>query len=93
VTDQATIVIEIDAIVGANFDAWTIGLTHDPALLKRRWRDTHQADVSRWQQWQADSLDDARAIELRFTSNGAKTAAEPEPEVLSDDFPTYVCVF
>ncbi len=92
-TDKATIVVEIDAIVGATFDAWRIGLSNDPMRVKRQWKDGHKEDVSRWHQWQADSLDEAKDIQTTFINNGMRSAAEAEPEVLSDVFPAYVYVF
>lgn len=90
-TEKSTLVFEIDVVVGANFDAWQIGLTNDPARIKRQWKD--KADLSRWHQWQADSLDDAREIQTTFINNGMRPAVEAEPEVLSDVFPAYVYVF
>jgi len=74
VTDKPTIVVEIDAVVGATFEAWQIGLTNDPTHRKRQLKDSHKVDVSRWRQWRAESVEDARAIMQTFLTNGMQPA-------------------
>ncbi len=92
-TDKATIVIEIDAVVGATFEKWQIGLTNDPTHRKRQLKDAHKVDVARWRQWRADSVEDARSIMQTFLSNGMQPASTRQEDPLSDVFPTYVYLF
>ncbi len=92
-TDKSTIETELYALVGENFNAWKIGLTNDPMRLKKSMRDVHKQDVSRWQQWQAASLADARSIESTFIGYGTSSEQGHEHEVVSDDFPVYVFAF
>jgi hypothetical protein len=91
VTDKATILAEIDTIVGGNFKPWQIGLTNDPRVHKKQLRETQKQDVTRWQQWQADTLDEARLIEGTFLKNGMQTGSGA-PKV-TDVFPTFVYIF
>ena len=94
VTDKSTISTEISLVVGENFIAWRIGLTNDPTWRKKHWKHNHKQDVSRWQQWQVDSLSDAKAIERSLMNNGMKGALEPEiNDVVSDEFPIYLYIF
>jgi hypothetical protein len=93
VTDKPTIVVEIDAVVGATFEAWWIGLTNDPTRRKQQLKDSHETDVSRWRQWRADSVEDARAIMQTFLNNGMQAASSRQDDPLSDVFPAYVYVF
>jgi hypothetical protein len=89
-TDKATIAAEIEALAGGNYQIWRIGLTNDPLVHKKQLRDVHKHDVSRWQQWQAPTLADARALEAKFVQFGMKSGAGGS---VTDVFPTYLYVF
>src|SRR6185436_14854254 len=90
-TDKTTISAEIATIVGGNFKAWRIGLTNDPRVHKKQLRETQKQDVSRWQQWQADSLAEAKLLEGTLLKNGMQPGAGA-PKV-TDVFPTFVYIF
>ena len=88
-TDKETVTTEIDVIVGGNFKAWRVGLSHDPRETKRALSNQKQ-DVSRWQQWKADSLADAKGLERACVGNGMRGVPSG---ILSDVFPTYLFIF
>lgn len=93
-TDTTGITQEINVIVGGNFEAWCIGLTNDPMRRKKQLKEDLNQDVSRWEQWQLDSLSDARLIERKYLDGGMKGAPDGgEPEIIAEVFPTYVYVF
>jgi len=91
VTDKITITNEINVLVGGNFEAWRIGLTNDPIVRKRQLKEAQGEDVSRWQQWQADSLGDARLIEAKFRESGMGASSQGG-DMVTDDFPTFVYI-
>ena len=90
VTDRPTIALEIEAMVGGNFHAWSIGITNDPIQRKKHLRDAMKRDVSHWQQWRADSLSDAQAIERSNVANGMPSESD---SMATDSFPAYVYIF
>ena len=54
----------INEIVGKSPSNWQIGITNDPSARKEEWARTK--NVAAWKQWQADSLEEAQAIERHF---------------------------
>lgn len=54
------------------YGIWRIGLTHDLSERKSYWENTEHESVTRWSDWEADSLLDAQDIEAHFISKGMK---------------------
>jgi hypothetical protein len=79
------IIVEIQSRVGSSYGIWRIGLTHDLAERKAYWEDTEKQDVTRWHEWAADSLSDAKGIESHFTNKGMGSCS-------GDDLSTYKAV-
>ncbi len=59
------IMLDIETIVGYKYSSWYIGVTDN---LERR-KDEH-GDPPNWDEWVADSEDDARSIERHFVDKG-----------------------
>jgi hypothetical protein len=72
---KSEIIAAIESKVsGTSYSTWRIGLTHDPTGRKNEWA-AEGEDVSRWSEWQADSLSDAQYIEAYFINKGMKGGA------------------
>ena len=88
-TDNDTVTTEIDVLVGGNYKAWRIGLTNDVRETRKQLTAAGR-DLSAWQQWQADSLADAKGIERLCVANGMQGVTAG---IVSDVFPTFVFIF
>lgn len=86
---KQTIIDEITAMVGTNYSAWRIGLTHDPSKRKEEWKNEGM-NVSAWAEWEADSLTDAEDIESKFIDLGMQGGTGGN---LSSDEDVYVYIF
>jgi hypothetical protein len=86
---KANIVEAIINRAGGSYTDWRIGITNDPVERKQVWAKTE--DVSAWEQWPANSLEDARAIENYFIQN--KEMDGGVGGSASDDTTVYVYIF
>ena len=69
-TKQA-IIDEIDKRTNSRYGSWHIGLTSDADRQKGDCeRDGERTDF--WMDWRADSIDDAKEIEMRYVNRGMK---------------------
>ena len=69
-TKQA-IIDEIEKRTNSRYNSWHIGLTNDPD--KRRGEcETEGERTDFWVDWRADSAEDAKEIESRYSNRGMK---------------------
>lgn len=61
---KASIMLAINLAVKGAYSAWQVGITNYPHTRRAFWEKTN--DVSAWRVWEADSLEDAQAIEAYF---------------------------
>ena len=67
-TSALAIINEIKAAISqSRYPPWHFGLTNDAAERKKYWGTKHRADLSRWQEWVADSISEARTVEGYFS--------------------------
>ena len=59
------IINRVESSKTVNYTSWRIGLTHTPSERKEE-HENEGRPITHWQQWQADSLADAQAIESYF---------------------------
>ena len=88
---KVSIMSAITTKVGTtSYNAWRIGLTHDPAERKQYWTEAEKQRTGSWSQWLADSLSDAQDVESYFIKKGMKGGTGG---VLSAGRPVYVYIF
>ena len=46
---------------------WHFGLTNDPTERRKYWGIKHRADLTRWREWEVDSISAARTVEGYFS--------------------------
>ena len=80
----------IKIVSSSNYSSWRIGLTHDLAERKRIWGEVEKQDITRWTDWEADSLSYAQDIETSFINKGMKGGTGGD---LSPYKTTYVYIF
>jgi len=64
------IINEIESRTSSKYASWHVGLTNDPDRQRQDCERDNRTDF--WMDWRADSLDDAREIEMRFVNRGMK---------------------
>lgn len=62
---KQAIINRVEFTKTVKYASWTIGLTHDP-LKRRKQHAANGQSTKYWNQWSADSLSDALAIESHF---------------------------
>ncbi|MFH1224853.1 MAG: hypothetical protein V1676_03540 [Candidatus Diapherotrites archaeon] len=68
-----------------NYSIWTVGITNNPG--RRKNEHESEKNVRHWNDWKADSENEARDIEKYFLAKGMKGEAG------GGENPTYVYIF
>jgi hypothetical protein len=87
---KESIVAAIQSKAGRAYGVWRIGITNDPTERRRCWTDDEKQNCTLWQQWKAESLADAEAIEAYFIRMGMKGGTGGHASAYK---PVYVYVF